>query len=106
MYRPDENCKLCDKEFETEFTVDSAWEHHAARRHGGFQERKKKTFSAKFIPCLHQMVCTDCTKNEKYTECPFRSEPIRRVTYKQYYWDVQRNLGGMWRSDILYSNSN
>ena len=85
MYRPDKNCKLCDKEFETEFTG------------------VRSTFSAKFIPCLHQMVCTDCTKNEKYTECPFCIEPIRRVTYKQYHWDNQ--IGIMWRSDILYSNS-
>ena len=101
MYRPDKNCKLCWKEFETEYTDKVVWDHWA--------NRNKKVVFAEFTPCLHRMVCKGCAMNKKYTECPFCSEPIEQARCKEAFaWDYYRGRPNHceWRQNILYPNSN
>ena len=128
IYRPGKDCKLCGNEFESEFTDDSAREHYDVRKsptfHPKYRHRLRKVFPAKFLPCFHQVICAECAKNEKYLECIFCSEPIRRVThekiqkYPQYAditkvpdWKIyySNNIAYTdcleWRCELLYSNS-
>ena len=124
IYRPGKNCKSCGEEFESEFTVDSAKEHLYAGNNPEYRHRLRKVFPAKFLPCFHQVICAECAKNEKYLECIFCSEPIRRVThekiqkYPQYAditkvpdWKIyySNNIAYTdcleWRCELLYSNS-
>ena len=78
-YRPSDSCKLCDSKFETEFKI-------------GAHRRQLKAIPCKFFPCLHNLVCLDCAEKEKrrgerYEECPFCGEKIKRVTYKDPKYD-------------------
>ena len=80
MYRPSNRCKLCDSKFETEFKV-------------GANRRQLKAIPCKFLPCLHNLICLDCAKQEKqrgvrYKECLFCGEPIKRVTYRRPVYDI------------------
>ena len=93
MCRPDKNCKLCWKEFETEYTDKTARDHY------DYKTVIKKVIFAEFRPCMHRMVCDNCANNKKYTECPFCSEPIKQALF----YNTTRNE---WVQGILYSNSN
>ena len=58
MYRPDGKCKLCDREFETDFNSETARNH--CRGSTG------RTIPCKFVPCLHTIFCVECAKREEY----------------------------------------
>ena len=93
MYRPNGACKLCDRVFETEFTSKSAEDH--------YYSRADKVISSKFMPCLHTICCVECSKREKYMECPFCENQIKKVVC---YSPIVINYDGRWEFKILYSN--
>ena len=79
MYRPSNRCKLCDSKFESEFKV-------------GANRRQLKSIPCKFLPCLHNLICLDCAKQEnqpgvRFKECQFCGEKIKRVTYRRPVYD-------------------
>ena len=98
MYRPNGKCKLCDRVFETEFTRKKSEEHY---------KKSDKVISSKFMPCLHTICCVECSKREKYLECPFCENQIKKVVYNLV--NVQYRYGGgydySWKFNIMYSNS-
>ena len=87
MYHPTWKCKLCNGEFETKFNFKTATEHGYGR--------SWNIIPAKFVPCLHQIICYRCAKVEKYMECPFCERPIKKVIYNKPV--VQRTSFG-WKS--------
>ena len=117
MYRPSNRCKLFDTKFETEFKV-------------GANRRQLKAIPCKFFPCLHNLVCLDCAKKgkrrgERYEECPFCGEKIKRVTYQdpkydgymatdyesptceshfEEYW-IPADTVQSWSNEVLYQNN-
>ena len=121
MYRPSNRCKLCDSNFETEFKV-------------GANRRQLKAIPCKFLPCLHNLICLDCAKQENqrgvpYKGCPFCGEKIKRVTYRRPVYDgymqtdwehaeftsdgelypgfeywVSRDTVERWSNEVLYEN--
>ena len=73
MLRPDGKCKICDRVFETDFSNESAQKH--------YHSKTGKVIASKFMPCLHAICCDKCSKAEKYMECPFCENQIKKVVY-------------------------
>ena len=110
MYRPDEKCKLCDKEFRNMAEWDFQWDYDSSSEgssdesiYGSSDESiygssgegssdeagrhwndTNTVVPSKFVPCLHQIFCLSCA--HKYTKCPFCETPIEKVLQTQEFF--------------------
>ena len=110
MYRPDEKCKLCDKEFRNMAERDFQWDQfgiifrdflipsegssdesiYGSSGEGSSDEAGRHwndtntVVPSKFVPCLHQIFCLSCA--QKYTKCPFCETPIEKVLQTQEFF--------------------
>ena len=102
MYRPDEKCKLCDKEFRNMdewnvqrdfgsalFLATAQWDYGSSGEGssdeaGRHWNDSNTVVASKFVPCLHQIFCLSCA--HKYTKCPFCETPIEQVLQTQEFF--------------------
>ena len=83
MYRPDGKCKLCDREFETDFNSETAKAYYYGKYITG------RVNPCKFVPCLHKIFCLNCAEIEKYIvyhmdtkkTCPLCESSIKKIVY-------------------------